>query len=234
MGASGDWSFNLRSCKASFYDDDDEDEEKPDNCTKPAQPPACNGPVSVTKGQVAAPPSSESFDLSSRDEGIVNYRPNPFSIAKINAACRAQNSSSTNSAAKVPQNVLSTLVDSGRQVPLVSSREAAIMKQPNLGAKDKKLTRIRQVTIAEAVSRLPAAVRPSSNRMLQARPSAMPANDRSPTHAIRDSLTSASGLGTVLPRLICGSFVVHSKLTPPRRGSWSAAAAAPLTFGRCY
>ncbi|KAF8997778.1 hypothetical protein BDQ17DRAFT_1362998 [Cyathus striatus] len=80
--SNGDWAFNFR-CGA-FDDSDDSDDE--------------NGSLSRTNdnsstGSRTVPTESElikDLDLSKRDEPGVVYKPNPFSIAKINAATRAK------------------------------------------------------------------------------------------------------------------------------------------------
>ncbi|KAL1727640.1 hypothetical protein EV714DRAFT_275445 [Schizophyllum commune] len=64
---ASDWGFNFRNGYACDSDSSDDD----------------------------APPKTETdlirdFDLGSRDEGGVKYKPNPFSIAKINAAARGE------------------------------------------------------------------------------------------------------------------------------------------------
>ncbi|KAJ3516634.1 hypothetical protein NMY22_g14159 [Coprinellus aureogranulatus] len=70
MGGS-DWSFSLRKFDpATFSDSDSEDEGKQ----------AYPSPAKET---------AESFDLSARED-TASYKPNPFSIAKINAACRSR------------------------------------------------------------------------------------------------------------------------------------------------
>ncbi|KAL1686045.1 hypothetical protein GGG16DRAFT_105947 [Schizophyllum commune] len=64
---ASDWGFNFRNGYACDSDSSDDD----------------------------AAPKTETdlireFDLGSRDEGGVKYKPNPFSIAKINAAARGE------------------------------------------------------------------------------------------------------------------------------------------------
>lgn len=67
-----DWSFNLRKFDPSAFDDSDfEDDVVHDKRVSPS-----------------ATQAAQSFDLSTREESVT-YKPNPFSIAKINAACRS-------------------------------------------------------------------------------------------------------------------------------------------------
>ena len=66
--ASSEWSFNFRTTNASFYSDSESDTD-------------C---VDLDNTRLI-----NDLDLSSREETVL-YKPNPFSIAKINAASRAQ------------------------------------------------------------------------------------------------------------------------------------------------
>jgi hypothetical protein len=67
--AADDWYFSFRNYNADFYSDSDSDTE----------PIVRDDPE---------PRLLNDFDLTSCEE-TVRYRPNPFSIAKINAASRA-------------------------------------------------------------------------------------------------------------------------------------------------
>lgn len=81
--AGSDWSFSLRKFDPSaFHDSDSEDDA---NSNLRANP-------SSTQDSV------ETFDLSSREENVT-YKPNPFSIAKINAACRTKSAKDGDGAA---------------------------------------------------------------------------------------------------------------------------------------
>ena len=74
-----DWTFNFRT--SSYYFDDSESDTET----------ALNDKDAVAS--TAAPAKDrllDGIDLSTREETVV-YKPNPFSIAKINAANRAQN-----------------------------------------------------------------------------------------------------------------------------------------------
>ncbi|TFK29437.1 hypothetical protein FA15DRAFT_651960 [Coprinopsis marcescibilis] len=67
-----DWSFNMRSSRLVFSDDEPSDDDDASSRGNRA---------------VAERAEIQNLDLSSRAENV-NYKPNPFSIAKINAACR--------------------------------------------------------------------------------------------------------------------------------------------------
>lgn len=71
-----DWTFNFRT-SSRFFDDSDSDSAPNDEDTLASTPSA--------KDRLL-----DGIDLSTREETVV-YKPNPFSIAKINAANRAQN-----------------------------------------------------------------------------------------------------------------------------------------------
>jgi hypothetical protein len=78
-----DWSFNLRKFDPNaFLDSDSEDDADSNLRTNPS----------------SAQDAAETFDLSSREE-TVTYKPNPFSIARINAACRARSAQDGDGAA---------------------------------------------------------------------------------------------------------------------------------------
>jgi hypothetical protein len=79
-----EWSFSLRS--GQYYDSDSDDDER-----SPSGNPDQNHAGKETGGIPLAPAEPNAlcdFDLSLRKDAAV-YKPNPFSIAKINAACRA-------------------------------------------------------------------------------------------------------------------------------------------------
>ncbi|KAF8908560.1 hypothetical protein CPB84DRAFT_1822099 [Gymnopilus junonius] len=71
QGKSNDWSFNFRA--NPYYERSDSESDS-----------GADGNNSVQKNIV----DLNGIDLSAREE-TVSYKPNPFSIAKINAACRA-------------------------------------------------------------------------------------------------------------------------------------------------
>ncbi|OCH88540.1 hypothetical protein OBBRIDRAFT_827081 [Obba rivulosa] len=70
---SGSWTYNLRSYDCAL-DSDDELEHLP-------------GDDSILKSGVESQTVSEDFDLSRRDDAV-DYKPNPWTIAKLNAASR--------------------------------------------------------------------------------------------------------------------------------------------------
>ena len=74
-----DWTFNFRT-SSYFFDDSESD-------TETAQ---LNDKDTVASTAPAKDRLLDGIDLSTREETVV-YKPNPFSIAKINAANRAQN-----------------------------------------------------------------------------------------------------------------------------------------------
>lgn len=71
-----DWTFNFRT-SSRFFDDSDSDS-------------ALNEEDTLANTASAKNRLLDGIDLSTREETVV-YKPNPFSIAKINAANRAQN-----------------------------------------------------------------------------------------------------------------------------------------------
>ena len=71
-----DWTFNFRT-SSRFFDDSDSDSAPNDEDTLAS--------TASAKDRLL-----DGIDLSTREETVV-YKPNPFSIAKINAANRAQN-----------------------------------------------------------------------------------------------------------------------------------------------
>jgi len=75
-----DWAFDFRT-SSHFLDDSDSDFALNDEDTGPDAPSAKDRGLRVL---------DDGIDLSRREEAVV-YKPNPFSIAKINAANRAQN-----------------------------------------------------------------------------------------------------------------------------------------------
>ena len=70
-GSSDDWSFDFRNSKALYHDSDDDSEDG-------------HGPTSDHQ--------LKELDLSSRQESV-EFKSNPFRIAKINAAARASRAS---------------------------------------------------------------------------------------------------------------------------------------------
>ncbi|RXW20234.1 hypothetical protein EST38_g5622 [Candolleomyces aberdarensis] len=92
--SSSDWSFNLRSNTSAYFDSssesDSDEPTKANNCSDALNRSKLSSSVKATKRFFDITDTAESFDLSSRNEEGVVYKPNPFSIAKINAACRAQ------------------------------------------------------------------------------------------------------------------------------------------------
>jgi hypothetical protein len=70
-----DWTFNFRT-SSRFFDDSDSDSAPNDENTLANTAPAKD--------------LLDGIDLSTREETVI-YKPNPFSIAKINAANRTQN-----------------------------------------------------------------------------------------------------------------------------------------------
>ncbi|KIM42496.1 hypothetical protein M413DRAFT_10592 [Hebeloma cylindrosporum] len=73
-----DWTFDFRT-SSRFFDDSDSESAPDDEVT-----------VADTASAKNRPGLLDGIDLSTREETVV-YKPNPFSIAKINAANRAQN-----------------------------------------------------------------------------------------------------------------------------------------------
>ncbi|KAK7436055.1 hypothetical protein VKT23_019358 [Stygiomarasmius scandens] len=90
MSSASVWSFNFRSSNCADSDSDDSDSEASTN----AHFSMSTGPSSEI-GISAETKLWNDLDLSSRDE-TVEYKPNPFNIAKINAAARAQKSNNIN------------------------------------------------------------------------------------------------------------------------------------------
>ncbi|KAF5391406.1 hypothetical protein D9757_001979 [Collybiopsis confluens] len=78
MSDKDPWAFNLRTRAYDSDSDADSDENPSSSDTIP------------TSDQVKL---LNDFDLSTRPEDAIQYKPNPFSIAKINAASRANQSS---------------------------------------------------------------------------------------------------------------------------------------------
>ncbi|KAF5313511.1 hypothetical protein D9611_008562 [Ephemerocybe angulata] len=150
--AGSDWSFNIRSSYA--YGDSDSEEEGPARSTSRTEP------------------DSDPFDLTTRDGDTVQYKPNPFSIAKINAACRAQRSLNAEPADashsyKKPQPAVHKLTNPIPQVPKTAKQQSipadstAQCEQVAAGRQMKKLGSYkpptkpvyRQATIGEVVAR---------------------------------------------------------------------------------
>ncbi|RXW20228.1 hypothetical protein EST38_g5624 [Candolleomyces aberdarensis] len=90
--SSSDWSFNLRSNTSAYFDSSssESDSDEPTKANSLGDALNSSKSVKATKRVSDDTDTAESFDLSSRNEEGVVYKPNPFSIAKINAACRAQ------------------------------------------------------------------------------------------------------------------------------------------------
>lgn len=81
-----DWSFSLRS--GHYYDSDEDDDERSSSDNTDQNHVALNKETGGIPQAQAELDSLCDFDLSLRKDTAV-YKPNPFSIAKINAACRA-------------------------------------------------------------------------------------------------------------------------------------------------
>lgn len=79
-----DWSFSYLSRRSARYDSDSGSESDGEKTMA--------GTATATSNSAF----NDDFDLASRkDDATVTYKPNPFSIAKINAACRAQKAAAT-------------------------------------------------------------------------------------------------------------------------------------------
>lgn len=122
------WSFNLRNARAWDSDSDSKEEQED-----------AHG-VSQKK--------QRQFDISLRED-TVDYKPNPFSRAKINAATRAQHklSVSKQPALKGPDDVRteapsSTSTSATHQVPAFNARQYFAMKRSNhqASAKSSRIT----------------------------------------------------------------------------------------------
>ena len=84
---AADWAFNFRSSHFGAYDTDSDSEE---------------GPAVAAEKDSEEEKLAKDLDISERQEAAV-YKPNPFSIAKINAAARTVNNVQVDKPATHPE-----------------------------------------------------------------------------------------------------------------------------------
>jgi len=101
-----DWAFGLRAFNCDSSDDDSDKDGQP--------------PLSIKKQHEVR---LEDFDLGSREESV-SYKPNPFSIAKINAAYRSARNGGSEAKSSLPQNGVR-----GKACGLVQSKIDEILKK---------------------------------------------------------------------------------------------------------
>src|SRR5258707_2930080 len=109
-----DWAFDLRAFNCDYSDGDDDG-----NSDNGGQLPLR---LSTKKQHEVR---LEDFDLGSREESV-SYKPNPFSIAKINAAYRSARNGGSEARDSLPQNNFPR-----KACPLVQSKIDDILKKQN-------------------------------------------------------------------------------------------------------
>lgn len=113
-----DWSFNLRSSASGFFDSDDDNEENVGDAGTHSHPPSSS---SQTLQQI---------DLAAREDKAL-YKPNPWSIARINAASRPRQLNATRKSApekpaakKLPQGAIVDAFKRQAQKPITTKSSA--------------------------------------------------------------------------------------------------------------
>ncbi|KAJ2919666.1 hypothetical protein MD484_g684, partial [Candolleomyces efflorescens] len=154
--SSIDWSFNLRSNATTYADSSDEsDSDSPSSKANgsgdaPGNSRSSSAAVKPTKRASDDADTPESLELSSRNEEGIVYKPNPFSIAKINAACRARKG-------QQPQTDTTGTVNGRKKIiikpatPRVAARLAHDARKPQPG-------KLQVDAVAKAISKAPARV----------------------------------------------------------------------------
>ena len=118
-----DWSFNLRSADSGFFDSDDDDDENVRNAgTYSCLPPSSSQTL-------------QQIDLAAREDSAL-YKPNPWSIARINAASRSRQPNATlkpaskkPAAKKPPQGTIVDAFKRQAQKPITTNPSAQANRQ---------------------------------------------------------------------------------------------------------